>query len=122
MSTAAAHADSVALQQEIVLLRGENKTLRDQLAWFKQKVFGPGRSETLDRAQQLIALDAATAPAPERPVETISYQREKGPRAARPTPGSRIAVRRRLDWRCACPTARCCVVVMSNNWRHWCGL
>jgi len=91
MSTAAANADPAALQQEIVLLRGEVKTLRDQLAWFKQKVFGPGCSETLDRAQQLIALDAATAPAPERPVETITYQREKGPRAARPTPAETFA-------------------------------
>ncbi len=91
MSTAAANADSAALQQEIMLLRGENKTLRDQLAWFKRKVFGPGCSETLDRAQQLIALDAATVPAPERPVETITYQREKGPRAPRPTPAETFA-------------------------------
>ena len=80
------------LQQDNELLRGEVAVLRQQIAWFKQKLFGPGQSETLDRAQQLIDLGgevAATAPA--RPVETISYEREKGPRAPRPTASQTFA-------------------------------
>ena len=79
------------LAREVELLRGENKALRDQLDWFKRQLFGPGKSEKLDRAQQLIALEAATTPAPARPVETITYQREKGPRAPRPTPAETSA-------------------------------
>ena len=82
--------DLAALARDNKLLRGENKALRDQLDWFKRQLFGPGKSETLDRAQQLIALEAA-APAPARPVETITYQREKGPRAPRPTPAETFA-------------------------------
>jgi len=84
-------AEPAKLAEEVELLRGENKALRDQIAWLKQKVFGPGRSETLDRAQQLIALDNVAADEPERPVETITYQREKGPRAARTAPADSFA-------------------------------
>lgn len=39
--------------------------------------------------QQLIALDAAATPA--RPAETITYQRDKSPRAPRPTPAETFA-------------------------------
>ncbi len=92
MPTAADHlADPAQLARDLELLRGENKALRDLLDWFKRQLFGPGKSETLDRAQQLIALDAAATPAPARPVETITYQREKGPRAPRPTPAETFA-------------------------------
>ena len=36
---------------EVTLLREENAVLRTQIAWLKQKLFGGGQSETLDRAQ-----------------------------------------------------------------------
>ncbi|HLP02953.1 MAG TPA: IS66 family transposase [Opitutaceae bacterium] len=92
MNAAADHlAEPAKLAEEVELLRGENKALREQIAWLKQQVFGPGRSETLDRAQQLIALDNMASDAPERPVETITYQREKGPRAARTAPAESFA-------------------------------
>lgn len=65
---------------EVQSLREENAALRAQIAWLKQQLFGPGKSETLDRAQLLLKLGElerlATAV---RPTETITYERPAGP-------------------------------------------
>jgi hypothetical protein len=50
VTAAAAKAD------EVELLREENAVLRAQIAWLKQQLFGPGKSEKLDRAQLLLKL------------------------------------------------------------------
>jgi hypothetical protein len=41
---------------EVQLLRQENAALRAQIAWLKQKLFGGGKSETLDQAQLRLKL------------------------------------------------------------------
>ncbi|MBI3886175.1 MAG: hypothetical protein HY302_10660 [Opitutae bacterium] len=66
---------------EVQLLREENAVLRAQIAWLKQKLFGGGQSEKLDRAQLLLKLEelAKTSAGAERPTETITYERAAGP-------------------------------------------
>jgi hypothetical protein len=92
MATTVQPEELALLRELLAALGGENAVLRQQIAWFKHKLFGPGQSETLDRAQQLIDLGSAvTAAAPARPVETITYEREKGPRAPRPTAAQTFA-------------------------------
>ncbi len=74
--------------EEVDLLRQENAVLRTQIEWLKKQLFGPGRSEKLDRAQLLLKLGeleklaAATAPQ----TETITYERAKGSKEPRPVP------------------------------------
>ncbi len=87
MSTSAISPD------EVQLLREENLVLRRQIQWLKQKLFGPGQSEKLDRAQLLLQLGALEqfATAAERPVATVSYERATGPAPKRTLPAESFA-------------------------------
>jgi transposase len=77
---------------EVQLLKEENAHLRTQIAWLKQQLFGGGQSETLDRAQLLLKLgELEKLAALERPVETISYERPKGPGTPRTLPAENFA-------------------------------
>lgn len=78
---------------EVQLLREENAVLRRQIAWLKQKLFGGGQSEKLDRAQLLLTLGELEklATAAERPKETISYERPAGPAPKRTLPAESFA-------------------------------
>ena len=77
---------------EVQLLREEIAHLRTQIAWLKQQLFGPGKSEKLDRAQlrlQLGELEKLAAALPA--VETITYERAKGPATPRSLPAENFA-------------------------------
>src|SRR5690606_21977128 len=67
------------LRMELVAVKAEN-------AWLKRQLFGPGKSEKLDRLQASLPLDevpnAPVAPA----VETVSYERVVAPKEKRPLP------------------------------------
>ena len=77
---------------EVQLLRQEIAVLRAQIAWLKQKLFGPGQSEKLDRAQLLLALgELEKLAAAERPTETIRYERPAGPAPKRTLPAESFA-------------------------------
>lgn len=79
--------------EEVQLLRQENAALRAQIAWLKQKLFGGGKSETLDQAQlrlKLAELEQLAAKA-EQSVETITYERSKEPKKPRALPGETFA-------------------------------
>jgi transposase len=79
---------------EVQLLRQEIAVLRAQIAWFKQQLFGPGKSEKLDRAQLLLKLaelEKLLTPPAAHPVQTITYQREKGPPEKRSLPAESFA-------------------------------
>lgn len=79
---------ATASSKEVQLLREENAALRAQIAWLKQQVFGPGKSEKLHRAQlrfQLEALEQLVAKAEQR-VETITYERAKPAKEPRSVP------------------------------------
>lgn len=66
--------------------------LRRQIEWLKQKLFGPGQSEKLDRAQLLLTLgELEKLAAAERPVATISYERAAGPAPKRTLPAESFA-------------------------------
>lgn len=73
------------LQAENSSLREELAVLKAQIAWLQRQLFGPGKSEKLDRAQMLLQLQAleGQAEALEATSETIHYERKKGKRAAR---------------------------------------
>lgn len=67
-------------------LKNENAALRAQVDWLKRQVFGPGKSETLDRLQAVLALEeAAKAQAPAK-TETITYERQIAAKEKRPLP------------------------------------
>jgi transposase len=66
-----------AMEAEMAGLRVEN-------AWLKRQLFGPGKSEKIDRLQTSLPLEETpTAPAK---VEQISYERVASPRPQRETP------------------------------------
>ena len=67
--------------------------MRAQIAWLKQQLFGPGKSEKLDRAQlrfQLEELERLAAKAEQR-VETITYERAKPAKEPRSVPAETFA-------------------------------
>jgi transposase len=68
------------LHAENLLLKEEVSVLKAQIEWLKQKLFGGGQSERLDRAQlmlQLGELEKLAAALPQAgPPATISYERE----------------------------------------------
>jgi transposase len=66
-----------AMEAEMAGLRVEN-------AWLKRQLFGPGKSEKIDRLQTSLPLEETpTAPAK---VEQISYERVASPKPQRETP------------------------------------
>ena len=61
---------------EVALLKQEIAVLRTQIAWLQQQLFGPGKSEKLDRAQLLLKLgELEKLAAASAPKQTISYER-----------------------------------------------
>jgi len=76
---------------EVQQLREENAVLRAQIAWLKQQLFGPGKSETLDRAQLLLHLGELEKLVAPRPTETITYDRPAGPAPKRTLPTESFA-------------------------------
>lgn len=67
------------LQSELAVLKAEN-------AWLKRQLFGPGKSEKIDRLQTELALPETPA-APATPkTETITYQRVAAPKQKRTLP------------------------------------
>ena len=78
---------------EVQLLKEEIAHLRAQIVWLKQKLFGGGQSEKLDRAQMLLQLDALEklSAAVARPTATITYERAAGSGAARARPAESFA-------------------------------
>ena len=77
---------------EVHQLREENALLRTQIAWLKQQLFGPGKSETLDRAQLRLKLgELEQLAAAQRPTETITYERTAGPAPKRTLPAESFA-------------------------------
>lgn len=78
---------------EVTLLKQEIAVLRAQIAWLKQKLFGGGQSETLDRAQLQLQLGALEklATAAEQPSATVTYERPAGPAPKRMLPAESFA-------------------------------
>lgn len=82
----------LVLQKENGLLREENAVLRASIAWLKQKLFGGGQGETLDRAQLLLQLgELEKLAAAEAPKQSITYERASGPAPKRTLPAESFA-------------------------------
>ena len=87
------YAENLSLQSGVVGLHEEIARLKVQIDWLKQRLFGPGRGETLDRAQLLLQLEGleklaariATAP------QTIAYERTPAQPSERKTPEALFA-------------------------------
>src|SRR5450432_228969 len=67
------------LQAELAALQAEN-------AWLKRQLFGPGKSEKIDRLQTQLALPETPTPPAAPKTETITYQRVAAPKEKRTLP------------------------------------
>ena len=67
------------LKTELAALKAEN-------VWLKRQLFGPGKSEKLDRLQTSLPLEAVPETPVAAPVTKVSYERVAAPRAKRPVP------------------------------------
>ena len=81
---------NTALKAEIEAFKQEIGVLKVQIDWLRQKLYGGGQSETMDRAQMLLKLDtlerlAASIGAPKQ----ITYERQ--PPKSRPLPAETFA-------------------------------
>ena len=77
---------------EVGLLKQEITLLRAQIEWLKQQLFGPGKSEKLDRAQLLLKLgELEKLAAASAPTQTITYERAVGAQEKRPLPAENFA-------------------------------
>ena len=71
------------LLQEV---RAELAVVKAENAWLKRQLFGPGKSEKLDRLQGVLPLEGvAEQPVPAK-VTAVSYERLAAPREKRPVP------------------------------------
>lgn len=70
--------------EENRLLKQENEVLRRELAWCRAELFGPGKSETMDRLQATLPLVTPASPAPVKTV-AVTYERAT-PREKRMVP------------------------------------
>jgi transposase len=77
--------------QENHSLKEENAVLKAQLEWYKRDKYGPGKSETLDRAQILMKLEGLAIKAVAPTVETVTYERTKPAAEKRPLPAQTFA-------------------------------
>ena len=85
-------AAAITITAEVQQLREENAALRAQIAWLKQRLFGPGKGETLDRAQLLLQIgELEKLAAAARPIETVTYERPAGPAPKRTLPAESFA-------------------------------
>lgn len=89
----AATLESVqVLQKENGLLREENAVLRASIARLKQKLFGSGQGETLDRAQLLLKLgELEQLAAVQAPKQSITYERSPAVQEKRTAPADTFA-------------------------------
>jgi len=72
------------LAARLQAMEAEMASLRVENAWLKRQLFGPGKSEKIDRLQTSLPLEETpTAPAK---VEQISYERVASPKPQRETP------------------------------------
>jgi len=72
------------LSARLQTMESEMAGLRLENAWLKRQLFGPGKSEKIDRLQTSLPLEETpTAPAK---VEQISYERVASPKPQRETP------------------------------------
>jgi hypothetical protein len=71
------HAENLSLKREVEELKGTNALLKWQIEKLQKQVFGPGKSEKLDRAQLLFQLTELEAMAEKaaRPGQAVSYER-----------------------------------------------
>ena len=77
---------------EVQALREEIALLRTQIEWLKRQLFGPGKSEKLDRAQLLLKLgELEKLAAAARPAQTITYERPAGKPEPRTPPAETFA-------------------------------
>jgi transposase len=86
-------AENLALKREVEELKGTNALLKWQIEKLQKQVFGPGKSEKLDRAQLLFQLKELEAMAEKaaRPAQAVSYERRAPAPEKRTTPAELFA-------------------------------
>ena len=83
----------LALERENDELKSANALLKWQIEKLQKQVFGPGKSEKLDRAQLLFQLKELEAMAEKasRPAQAVSYERRAPAPQKRPAPAELFA-------------------------------
>lgn len=74
------------LAAQLQELRAELAAVKSENAWLKRQLFGPGKSEKLDRLQTSLPLAEVPAPVPSAAVQRVSYERVAAPREKRALP------------------------------------
>jgi transposase len=74
------------LYAENQALKAELAATRAQVDWMKRQMFGPGKSEKLDRLQATLPLGETPKAEPPAKTETITYERKVASREKRPVP------------------------------------
>ena len=82
--TAEVHAENKLLKRENQQLQELVATLRTQVAWMKNQLFGPGKNEKLDRAQLLLQIEQTEAVLARAERQQISYERRAEPNPRTP--------------------------------------
>ena len=72
------------LYAEVLQIRAELAALRSENAWLKTKMFGPGKSEKLDRLQINLPLEGEQRQEPPTKVAEVKYERILTPKEKRP--------------------------------------
>jgi transposase len=87
------YAENLALKARLGEAQTELAVLRQQLAWLKQKLFGAGQGEKLERAQLLLQIEGLEQllAARSAPPQQISYERAAPQRGARTPPAETFA-------------------------------
>ncbi|MCX5682347.1 MAG: IS66 family transposase [Planctomycetota bacterium] len=87
------YAENLSLKSVVAGLHEEIARLKVQLDWLKQRLFGPGRGETLDRAQLLLQLEGLEKLAARlaTPPQIVTYERTAAAPAERTTPAEHFA-------------------------------
>ena len=57
-----------------------------QIEWYKKQLYGPGKSEKLDRLQGSLPLEGVTEKPMPQTVQKVSYERLAAPKEKRPAP------------------------------------
>jgi hypothetical protein len=94
------YAENLSLKSVVIGLHEEIARLKVQLDWLKQRLFGPGRGETLDRAQLLLQLEGleklaarlATQP------QIVTYERTPAAPAERTNPAAHYVAARHVSF------------------------
>nr|WP_309401088.1 transposase [Cerasicoccus maritimus] len=83
-------SNAEVILEENQQLKLENNLLKEQIAWFKQQLFGSGKSERLDAAQMRLQLDELERQLESSASQSIAFERRAPKAGKHETPAERF--------------------------------